>query len=112
MSRKRNRRSGARQAPLGLLDLEDTRCHLRERFDSKEWWVFLTAGGSGDHFLCELEERFYSGPRNKHYELVVIPALHAGLGMLGLALARKTLLTTQQLADFFDTHGMPLEAEQ
>jgi hypothetical protein len=98
MSRKRKRRRGDR--PRGLLSLEllppeVARARMRLLADSQDWWMFVVAGRHGAHFLADLEQRHFAGPRSKGFQLLMIPAL--GLGILGIAFAQKALLSTRQL---------------
>jgi hypothetical protein len=113
MSRERKHRRGReRGLALGVLDPETAQALTRQRVDSRDWWTFITAGQRSAYLLADLEARHFSGTRNRHFELVLVPVLHQRLDVIGVAFASKRLLTRQQLGGFFDAHNMLRVAEQ
>jgi hypothetical protein len=80
-----------------VLTGQDAAAHIRRRLASRDWWLLVTCERRGTDFLAHLERTFYAGPANKDFEVVLLPALHEGFGLVGLFLARKCRLPVDRL---------------
>jgi hypothetical protein len=96
---------------ISLLPLGDARALLLDRVESREWWIFVSVGSLGAELMEDIEGKHYRGKANRDFEMVVLPALGEGLGIVCLALARKSRMSKTQLLRIFDRHDMPHEAE-
>jgi hypothetical protein len=76
---------------------EDAAAHLSRRLDSREWWLIVTCEACGISFASHLERTFYAGAANRDFELLMLPALQEGFGMVGIFLARKARLPAERL---------------
>jgi hypothetical protein len=95
-----------------LLTGRDAAAHILRRLASREWWLFVTCEGHGNRFLGHLEQSYYAGPANKDFEVVLLPAIHEGLGLVGLFLARKSRLPADQLQREFASRVGPITVEE
>jgi hypothetical protein len=93
-----------------LLDSADAATVLRDRLDSCEWFAFISINGLGLPFLASIECRHYAGRASGDFEILAIPFV-AGLGSIGIGLAKKSRLSVRELAKHFDEAGIPREAE-
>jgi hypothetical protein len=71
--------------------------HIRARLASHDWWLFCTCDPDGTAFLSHLERTYYPGEANRDFELLVMPALAEGFGIIGLFLAKKSRLPADRL---------------
>lgn len=106
MSRKRRNKSEA----LFLLGSADATAVLSERLTSRRWWCFIIVNNVGLPFVDSVERRYYSGKANRDFEMMVFPFV-AGVGVVGIGLAKKRRLSVRQLGKHMDAAGMVREAE-
>jgi hypothetical protein len=85
------------QFQSGLLTGRDAAAHINQRLASRQWWLFVTCDERGAGFLAHLEAMFYSGEGNMDFEVVVLPALNEGFGVVAMFLARKSRMSADQL---------------
>jgi hypothetical protein len=82
-----------------LLIGQDAADHVRRRLDSREWWVLVTSERQGTAFAGHIERTYYAGAANKDFELLMLPALAEGFGIVGLFLAKKSRLMSVDVQD-------------
>jgi hypothetical protein len=80
-----------------VLTGRDAASSIRRRLALRDWWLFITCERQGTDFLAHLARTFYAGDANKDFEVVLLPALHEGFGLVGLFLARKSRLPVDRL---------------
>jgi hypothetical protein len=80
-----------------LLLGDDAADHLRRRVKSRDWWLFVANERRGIAFIRHLEDTYFAGPASADCELVMLPALHEGFGVVGLFLAKKSRLSAAAL---------------
>ena len=105
MRRKRRKRD-----TLLILDHAASVTLLRQRLTSRQWWAFVLVNGVGLSFISDLERRYFSGRAGRDFEMLAFPFVK-GLGIVGIALARKRRLSLKELARLFDESGQPHQAE-
>jgi hypothetical protein len=71
--------------------------HLSRRLDSRQWWLIVTCEACGISFASHLERVYYAGEANRDLELVVLPAIAEGFGLVCLYLAKKSRLPAERL---------------
>jgi len=85
-------------APSGaLLTGRTAATHVNRRLDSRDWWLLVTCEPLGAGFLAHLERTYYAGQANKDFEVILLPALHEGFGLVGLWLAKKSRMPADRL---------------
>jgi hypothetical protein len=81
-----------------LLDEGAARDFIRERLNSKEWWLIV-----GDSRLSELiEKRYYEGEANEFFEVMIVPR-----PFLPISFARKREMGARELAACVEELGGP-----
>jgi hypothetical protein len=88
-----------------LATKEEASAHICKRIDSKEWWVFVANTTDGIHMVSSLEAKFYSGKKNRDFELLMIPAIQDGHGIIGVFLAKKKHMKPRDLASSIGLDG-------
>jgi len=85
-------------APSGaILTGRSAAALINRRLASRDWWLIVACERQGIAFCSHIERTFYSGKANKDFELVVMPALHEGFGVVGLFLAKKNRMPAERL---------------
>ena len=105
MSRKRRKHQ-----TLFVLDAPTSAAVLHHRLASRQWWCFVIVNFVGLPFVEHLERRHYSGKASRDFEMLGFPFI-AGLGVVGIGLARKRRLSVRDLSRHLDAAGMTHEAE-
>jgi hypothetical protein len=96
-----------------LLLLGDDAADLRRRrVKSRDWWVFVAYERRGIAFIRHLEDTYFAGPANADRELVMLPALQEGFGIIGLFLAKKSRLSAAALRRELDGSAGPVSEEE
>jgi hypothetical protein len=104
-------------APSGLSGRlfrgRDGAAHISRRLATRDWWLFATCDPAGTAFLDHLEHTYYAGEAGRDFELLLMPALAEGFGVVGLFLARKNRLPADQLAREINSRvGGPITAAE
>lgn len=71
---------------------------VKERLDSREWWLLAVANLEAFMFLSRIEERFYSGEDNRWFHIVNVIWPTPEAPVLALATAAKSCMTATELA--------------
>jgi hypothetical protein len=95
-----------------LLAGRNAAAHINGRLASGSWWLFVTYEPRGNAFLAHLERTYYWGPANSDFELLMLPAIGEGIGMIILWLAKKTRLPPEQLQKEFATSVGPISVRE
>lgn len=111
MSRERKRRKREQGLALAMLNQDGACALMRDRLESGKWWTFLNVCGHGASFLMRLEQQHYAGKRNKDFDVLILPALHVGLGVVCVSFAAKRWTSTKEMSKLFDEFSMPRQAE-
>ena len=56
---------------MALFTLDDAMAVIREKIDSREWWIILMASPMGGEMGGAIEAEFYSGTKNAMFELMM-----------------------------------------
>lgn len=89
-----------------LFDGDDARAFIREKVDSKAWWILPSLGKHADWLISEIEKRFYTGAANADFELLMgIPTS----GVFSVFFAHKRRLSPKALARFMVTSGAAID---
>lgn len=75
-----------------ITDAAETLKLIRERLNSKEWWIWIPIGFTGASTLQKIEKAFYWNEANKDFDLAFFPAR-----MLFVAMGRKSRCTPKQI---------------
>jgi hypothetical protein len=84
---------------------------INDRVKSRSWWIFVTAEPCGYGLLGHLEKTFYPGAANTDFQVLVLPKLAEGLGILVVFLAKKSRMSSVALEREIVAQGGPITVE-
>jgi hypothetical protein len=95
-----------------LLDTQGAARLINDRLRSRQWWVLVTNEPFGTRFAGHLEQRYYAGETNRHFDVLVIPAFREGFGLVSLFLARKSCMPAELLQQEIAGKVGPISLEE
>lgn len=73
---------------------------IRERFQSRMWWVIVGASPDGITIAQIIEEKFYSGDNAQFFDMIVVPAMNEAMPPISAVFfARKQEMSPVQLSE-------------
>jgi len=101
-------RAGSR----ALLTGRSAAAHINRRLDSRDWWLLVTCERHGTAFLAHLERTYYAGQANKDFEMILLPALHEGFGVVCLFMAKKGRMPADRLCQEITDNVGPISVQE